>query len=163
MKVRRIGPPWPARMLHALIVAAYPRRIRTRFGTEMWQLFCDSHFEVRKTQSRKAIAVFYWRAFSDLALNAIQARTDRGRGQTYPMTKKHFSTRMTRRAGAVESIASAIRSLCFSLRGLARAPGFTLVVLITASSTACSCHRFPTPKPRDSWFCANRAHRRRLG
>ncbi len=75
--MKGVRPPWAARVIHAVLVSTYPRRIRSRFGVEMRQLFVDSYAEIRAAKHAQSIISFYLSSFCDVLINSIQARFER--------------------------------------------------------------------------------------
>jgi putative ABC transport system permease protein len=120
MKPPDTVPPWPARMLHAVIRHAYPRSVRARFGREMEQLFIDSYREMRGSPRVR----FYARTLWDLVVNGVYARLD-------SRNARRERRRSLRGRERMALAASMIYDLRFTVRSLGGRPGFTLAAITT--------------------------------
>jgi len=126
-----------AGLLVSVLLLAYPRAVRTRFGREMRQFIADARDE-RRVSGRGTGPTFWIGTFWGLLTGAVGARRDAAqRVDTRPGTTR---ARGRRRGAAALAWVSAIpRSVRYACRGLVHAPAFTLTTLLTLGLGVGAC------------------------
>jgi len=114
-------PPSWSRQAYSVLLRCYPRSVRERFGSEMFQLFSDSWRDRKRAGQRHVFMRMWARTFRDAVVNGWILRFGRRR------TNGALSSG-SRSTNWGETI---LRDLKHALRSLQRAPLFSSVVVVT--------------------------------
>jgi predicted permease len=120
--------------IYRALLHVYPRQFRDEFGDAMVEFFRDRHTAARNAGGVSRLRL-WWRVVLDLLRNALPARVD-AIGRSLRRRREY------RRAPATtpslghlrqedRMLGTVLQDLRFALRGMRRAPGFTLTVLAT--------------------------------
>ena len=111
-----------SRRLYRLLLRAYPRAFRARFGGDMAAAFADLVGERSRAAGPRAVLALWVRTVVDVITNAA-AEHARARGARGP-----WSHRPRKWNGFMGSVRDDLK---YAWRGIRHAPGVTLVVVMT--------------------------------
>jgi len=120
--------------IYRALLRVYPREFRDEFGDAMVEFFRDRHTAARSA-SRRSTLRLWWRVVIDLLRNALPARADAiGRSLRRRRDYRHApltAPSLGHLRQEDRMLGTVLQDLSFALRGMRRAPGFTLTVLAT--------------------------------
>ena len=120
--------------LYRALLRVYPRDFRDEFGDAMVEFFRDRNAAARNAGTLSTIRL-WWRVWLDLLRNALPARVDaigRVLRQRREYRRAPFTTPSLGHLRQEDRmLATIMQDLRFALRGMRRAPGFTVTVLAT--------------------------------
>ncbi len=114
---------------YRLLLFAYPRAVRRKFGADMADCFDDLRAGTRR-RGRSAEINFVVRTLWDLPRSAIKAHAERFGWRRAPgPSHPNHPTRITHRNGLV--MESVLQDVRFALRGFRKHPGFALLAVLS--------------------------------
>jgi hypothetical protein len=120
--------------IYRALLRVYPREFRDEFGDAMVEFFRDRHTAARSAGGLSTVRL-WWRVVLDLFRNALPARVD-AIGRSLRRRREHRRAPLTARSlvrlrQEDRMLGTVLQDLRFALRGMRRAPTFTLTVLAT--------------------------------
>ena len=128
---------------YRLLLHLYPRSFRDEFGDAMVEFFRDRMARARLERRPQARLSVWQRVAADIALNAVPSHLDalrhalrrRREHRLAPLTAPSLNA--SRREDHV--LSSILQDIRFAVRGMQRAPGFTLTVFATLAIGIGAC------------------------
>ena len=125
-------PPLPgplARAWFELLLRAFPKRIRGRFGDSMRETF-DLRFREESARGARAVAWFLLKNTGDMVSSGLMGRFGRRSSDPHLVRARTTGAGRKRRDG-VNLMENLRQDLAFTLRSLTRNPTFSLAALLT--------------------------------
>jgi len=126
---------------HRLLLRAYPRRFRDRFGVELRAHLVRQRAEPRYRQRALGPALFWWDAGTDALLTGVMLRLGRARERLSDLWRRphrgghgglrHGGVRAPEGGGVGPMLDAVARDVRHAVRGLTKNPGYALVFIVT--------------------------------